>query len=308
MNSRWIWAALIALCFCGLAVAQDAPDRARLSADAVFFTQPYGTLQPPVRDLVGLDLGLDYIAIRYQYGFANVANAKEQPLGFRQRMAVKEADQLKKIEKQAGLKVGDPITLIGENGAGVPGKVVGFSFVGASPSTIIVAADVRPAKTVPRLATSPGLALRGAYNLAPVPGLVAEDIKKSDPNRARLVALCADPLGSAFAALDEEVTAAPLAAGGAPLYFVSFWKRPTAPDFEIDEVELYSCLFRVEGSGYARANLPLKFRLLGVSDLDRDGKAELFAEAGDGTEVCHLFLTPKGDGFATLKKGLCSGY
>ena len=305
MSKIWTWAALAVLCFCGLAAAQDAPDRARLSADLIYFTQPYGALQPPARDLVGIDLGLDYIAIRYQYGFANVANTKEQPLDFRQRMAVKEADQLRKIEKQSGLKVGDPITLIGEDGAGTPGKIVGFSFIGSSPSTIIVAADVRPAKVVPQLVTSPGLALRGAYNLAPVPGLSAEQLKKSDPNRARLVSLCADPLGSAFAALDEEVTAAPLTPGGAPLYFVSFWKRPTAADFEIDEVELYSCMFRAEGPGFSRANLPLKFRLLGVSDLDRDGKAELFAEAGDGTEVCHLFLTPKGDGFATLKKGLC---
>ena len=308
MKIRIMGGALAAFIFCGLAAAQDAPDRVKLSADTLFFTQPYTVLQPPVRDLVGLDLGLDYIAIRYRYGFANAA-AGDQSLGFRQRMVVKDPESLKKIETQTGLKVGEPVTLVAPSGLGVPGKILGFSFIGVSPSTIIVAADVKPDKPAPEVTAAPGLALRGRYNLAPVSGLQpAAPMKKSDPNRSRLVSLCAKDIGDGFTAQDEEVTTASLAVGGEPRWFVSFWKKPKTEDYEIDDLELYSCMFRPEGTGFSRANLPIMFRLVSVQDLDRDGQAEIFVQAGDGAEICHLYLTPKGDGYATLKKGLCAGY
>jgi hypothetical protein len=308
MKFRSISGALAALIFCGLAVAQGVPDRAKLVAGDLFFSEPYTVLQPPVRDLVGLDLGLDYIATRYRYGFANAA-AGDQPVAFRQRMLVKDPESLKKIEKQTGLKVGQPITLVAPNGQGVPGKIVSFSFVGDSPSTIIVAADVKPDRNAAEVTAAPSVALRGLYNLAPVAGLApAEPMKKNDPERARLVTLCANDLGTAFTAQDEDVTTAALAVGGEPRYFVSFWKQPRSADFEIDDIELYSCMFRQEGQNLGRANLPIKFRLISVQDLDRDGKAEIFAQAGDGAEICHLYLTPKGEGYTTLKKGLCAGY
>jgi hypothetical protein len=45
-----------------------------------------------------------------------------------------------------------------------------------------------------------------------------------------------------------------------------------------------------------------------VFDLDNDQKAEIYALAGDGLEVCYLYLAPKGGSYVLIKKGLCAGY
>jgi hypothetical protein len=302
-----ILAALLALS--GPAGAEEMKDRVKLAPETIFFTQPYAFLQPAEKDLIGLDLGLDYLTVRYQYGFANALDGKEKPLGFRQRMIVKDPEQLQRIADQSGFKVGDPVTVLSSAGRGHAAKVAGFSYLGNSPSTIIVTADLKllgPAD--PTLFKRIGVAVRGAVNFPPETAIATgEPLPANDPTRQQLLGLCAGGPSRGLVISDVEVVPAPLVAGGEPYFFVSFWKRPD-PDFEIDDVELESCLFRSNSAGWSKANLPLSFRLLQVQDLDRDGKAEILAEAGNGAEVCHLYLAPKGEGFNVLKKGLCAGY
>jgi hypothetical protein len=45
-----------------------------------------------------------------------------------------------------------------------------------------------------------------------------------------------------------------------------------------------------------------------VFDLDQDGKGEIFALTGDGTEACYLLIAPSGLSYNLVKKGLCAGY
>jgi len=62
------------------------------------------------------------------------------------------------------------------------------------------------------------------------------------------------------------------------------------------------------GDTYTKVELPLPVKVIQVYDLDQNGKAEIHGLAGDGTQVCHAYLTPTETSFRLLKQGLCAGY
>ncbi len=210
----------------------------------------------------------------------------------------------------SGFQTGDRVTVISAMGAAYPARIESFSYVGNSPSTVIVAADlvIESDEIDASVFSRHGVALKGMRKMpAEREYFVRGSLKGSDPLRQKLLDLCAADVPRGHVVHDEKVAPAFITPDRSKYYFVSYWERPES-DFEIEEVVLRSCLFKAMGEGWAKAEMPLPMQIEQVYDLDQDGKAEIYAMAGDGTEVCFLYLVPKGDSYSLLKKGLCAGY
>jgi hypothetical protein len=281
----------------------------KVSADSVFFTEPYIHLDPPERDLIAMSLELDYAYIKYPYGFVNTVDPSQPAISYRKRIVITDPDQLSRLKDKCGFKVGDRVTVVSAAGPASPAKIVSFSYVGNSPSTIIVAADLKmEGEADPSVFSRHGLALTGA------PAVVADRkvytgkaLERRDPLTQKMLRLCAADLPGGHIIQDARAVPAYLEANGSGYYFVSYWERPD-PEFEIDEVQLKSCLFKPIGEGFARAGLPIPIAVEQVYDLDQDGKAEIFGLTGDGAEACYMLLAKNGSGYIVVKKGLCAGY
>ena len=86
-------------------------------------------------------LDLDYVYIKYPLGFVNTLDTKESLIEFRKRVQISDPEQLNRLINKSGFQVGDKVTVVSYWGQAHPARIVGFSYVGNSPSTIIVAAD-----------------------------------------------------------------------------------------------------------------------------------------------------------------------
>ncbi|HUT55903.1 MAG TPA: hypothetical protein VM658_21105 [bacterium] len=317
---RWI---LTAACFLvlALAAAVSAQDAApapsapapgagvKLSADNVFFTEPYINLVPPVHDLIAMSLELDYAYIKYPYGFVNTVDPSQPEISYRKRIVITDKDQLARLKEKSGLAAGDRVTVVSAQGLAWPARIESFSYVGNSPSTIIVAADLRmEGDADPSVFSRHGIAFKGALAIGQVRKVFAgKALDRTDSLAQKLVHLCAADLPAGHIIQDARAVPAYLEADASGYYFVSYWERPD-PDFEIEDVQLKSCLFRPVGEGFARAEMPMPLAVEQVYDLNQDGKAEIFGLTGDGAEVCYVFLAPKGAAYSLVKKGLCAGY
>ena len=288
------------------------PAASPLSEKYLFFTEPFSYLKPPVKDVMGMSLDLDYTIIKYDYGFVNTADLKPESLvAFKKRMVIKEPKQLARITEKTGLTAGAQLTVISALGNVSTAKIVSFSYVGNSPSTIIVTADLKieGQSPDPSLFAANGIALRGKWPLPSQQGLRAgPPLANTDPLKPKLVTQCSGDIGPRFELQGPQVVPAPLKPGGAISYFVSFWLIPKG-NYEIEDVELKSCFFQSSGQDYwTNTPLPVNLRLLQVYDLDGDGQAELFGLSGNGLEVCLAYLAPQDNEYRVVKKGLCAGY
>lgn len=294
--------------------AQDRPaynsGKIKLTKKNLYFTEPYIFLKPPINDEIAMSLELDYTYIKYPLGFVNTLDSKEPLIQFQKRVRISDPEQLARLIEKSGFNVGDKVTVISSRGMSHPARIVSFSYVGNSPSTIIVAADLKIStdNPDPALFSRHGIALRGVHNV-PARGDIASGkaLSTDDPLRQKLLNICATDLPPGHVIQDVSILPATLERGGSPYYFVSYWQRPET-DFEIDEVKISACMLQGSGESWSKASLPFPLRLLHVHDLDNDGKAEIFAQTGDGTEVCYIYLVPKEDHYQILKKGLCAGY
>jgi hypothetical protein len=288
----------------------EAAPKIRLTAETLFFTEPYIYLRPPVNNRIAMSLELDYAFIRYPFGFVNTLELNQPLVEFRKKIQVTDPDQLQKIKQQSGFQPGDRITVVSAVGRTYPARIESFSYVGNSPSTVIVAADLVIESEDPdsTLFNKHGVALRGMHEPPAERKFFAEpSLASSDPLRQKLLRLCSAGLPEEHVVFDARVLPAYIEPGDEKYYFVSYWQRPEA-DFEIEDIQLKSCLFKPMGDGWAKADMPLPMQVEAVYDLDRDDKAEIYAMAGDGAEICYIYLLPKEDSYALLKKGLCAGY
>jgi hypothetical protein len=314
-----VWGIVLMMAITAVGLAQQTPPppsapapgpAVKLEAADLFFTEPYINLDPPVGNLIAMCLDLDYAYIKYPYGFVNTVDLSQPEIMPRKRCPVSAPDQLERIKEKTGFAAGDKVTVVSAQGLFYPGRIVSFSYVGNSPSTIIVAADLRieSDNPDPSLFARHGVALRGVKALPAVRKVFAgKSLLSSDPLQQKLVRLCAADLPAGNIIFDSRVVPAYLESDGAGYYFVSYWRRPN-PDFEIEDVKLESCLMRPVGEGLARTELPIPVQVEQVFDLDQDGKAEILALTGDGAEACYVFLAPQGTSYRVLKKGLCAGY
>jgi hypothetical protein len=287
--------------------APAAASKAKLGADDLFFTEPYAYLDRPPAELIGMWLPLDYAAIKYPNGFADTVNTKEPLIKYKTYSPITAKDQLDRVIKQSGFKVGDAVTVLSAAGRAYPAQVAGFSYLGNSPSTVLVMADLKVSGNPdPTVANAHGIAVRGKRDLAPTKIFSRDPLPSSDPLQAKLLAACA---GGVAGSVHENVNVAPalLTEAGPEVFFVSFWTHPEA-NYEIDDVKLTGCALKPAGGAYSRVELPLPIKLLQVYDLDQDGQAELFGAAGDGAEVCYVYLVPTASGYQLLRKGMCAGY
>ncbi len=275
----------------------------------IFFTDPYTYLEPPVKDRIGMSLDIDYTRVRYPYGFVNTVSPDKTPIKYKKRIKVEDEEELKRIKEMSGFEKGNPVTVISVSGNAFPARVAGFSYVGNSPSTVIVAADLEIEADSPdkSLFNSPGLAIRGKREIGPG-GLSAEDPLEPDaPLFEKLFGLCAGDRSSGYEFENKTVLPAELVEGEGLYYFVSFWRHP-AEDYEIDDVELKTCILHSQNGVWRKMVLPIPLELIQVYDLDGNGRAELFATTGNSSRMCLSFLVPQGKGYRVMREGLCSGY
>jgi len=275
----------------------------------IFFTDPYTYLEPPVKDRIGMALDLDYTRVRFPYGFVNTVTPDKTPIKYKKRIKVEDEKELKRIKEMSGFEKGGPVTVISLSGKAYPARVRGFSYVGNSPSTVIVCADLEIKADSPdqSLFNSPGIAIRGEREISPG-GLSAEAPLGPDaPLAEKLFDLCVGERSSRFVFENKTVRPANLVEGEGPYYFVSFWRHP-AEDYEIDDVELKACMLHSQNGVWRKMVLPIPLELIQVYDLDGNGKAELFATTGDSSRMCLSFLVPEDKGYRILRQGLCSGY
>lgn len=280
-----------------------------LTAKDLYFTEPFSFLDPPVKDAIGMSLDLDYAAIKYDYGFVNTVETKEPLAGFKKRNLIKEPKQLARVMDKSGFKVGDKLTVVSAQGVVYPAVIVSFSYVGNSPSTILVTADLKMETDSPdpTLFTDNGVALRGSRKLPESGVSLKPALAEDDPLQKKFKDLCLADVGGDLSVEDLEVVPAVMKPGAAPSYFVAYWKQPSG-EHEIDDVKLGSCLFQSSGETYVKTELAVPVKVIQVYDLDQNGKAEIYGLAGDGVQVCRVYLVPAENSYRLLKQGLCAGY
>jgi len=290
--------------------AKDA-EHFELGPDRIFFTEPYSKLKRPLKDTVAMSLEADYAAVKYEMGFVNTLDTDEPLVDFEKRVPITEKDQLDRLHERTSVRVGDKVTVMSAEGKPHPGTVTGFSYLGNSPSTVVVAADVKieSKKPDPSLFQSHGIAVPGKWDFQEETSVRAgKPLGRSNPLRQKLLDLCANNIGSEQVIHDVTAVPAVLAEREETYYFVSFWKRPDE-DFEIDDYRMEACMFKpAAGDAWSKTPLSLPFQLIQVYDLDSDGRGEIFALTGDGTEICYIYLAPYEEKYRIVKRGLCAGY
>jgi hypothetical protein len=281
----------------------------KLTEDMLYFTEPYIFLEPPIRNMIGMCLELDYAEIKYPFGFINTVDSKEPLISFKKRVPVNDEEQLKKLTDKSGLKVGDYFTVVSVTGNAYKASIAGFSYVGNSPSTVVVMADLKIEDPGPdkELFNYHAIALKGVYNIPRTEIGAGPAVPDDKQIKQKLHHYCAGNLPKGHVTMDPVVKPARLNNNLEEYFFVSFWHHPD-PDFEIDDIKLAACMFKPSGDTWAKSELPLAFKLLNVYDLDQDGKGEIFAVTGDGLGICYSYLVPKGDNYKMLKEGMCAGY
>lgn len=282
-----------------------------LSGEILYFTEPYTKLKPPIKNMIAMCLDVDYAQIKYPLGFVNTLDSTEPLINYQKRIQITGDEEIEKIREMSGLRTGDRITMLSAEGRVYPARIASFSYVGNSPSTIMVAADlvIESRKIDPSVWNSHGVALRGMREIQTPPTVGAQKpLDRDAPLKQKLLNICAGNLDPGYIIQDVNVLPAVLDKDGCEFYFVSYWKRPE-DDFEIEEYELAACMFKPSGEAWAKASLPLPFQLIQVYDLDSDGKGEIFAMTGDGQEICYIYLAPTDEGkYRIIRKGLCAGY
>ncbi len=291
----------------------ETPKR-KLAGETLYFTEPYTFLDPPVKNELYIGLDVHYSDVKYPYGFVNTLDSSEPLIEFQKRVIVTDKEQRARAVEKSGLNIGDRFTVVSASGKAYLASVVGFSYVGNSPSTIQMAADLKlDDKDVdPSLFTRHGVALAGEHVIAEGPIKAQEPLSDDDALWNNLFNSCANGLAKGHTVAepdysDAAVLPAVVEKDGDMVYFVSFWERPSE-EYEIDDVKLFTCTFKKVGESYSKAVAPLPFKALAVYDLDEDGKGEILGVSGDGAGVCYVYLTPDGPGYKVLKKGLCAGY
>ncbi len=282
-----------------------------ITEDILFFTEPYTHLEPPEEELIGMSLDLDYAEIKYEFGFVNTLDTSEPLIEFKRRVVIQDPEQTGRLREKTSIRRGDTVVVVSAGGLVHKAEVKSFSYVGNSPSTIIVAADLKihSGKPDPSLLNSHGIAVRGGVRVQAGGSIrAAKPLKNEHPLAAELKELCAKDLPEGHIVRDARVMPAVLEPGAKPGYFVSFWTRPEH-DFEIEDIKLDACMFSQADGSWTRSKMPIPLRLIQVYDLNGDGEAEIFAMTGNGMEVCYVFLTPSGNGkYTMVRKGLCAGY
>jgi len=301
---------LLAAAFPLIAAAADEPSL-RLVKDAVYFTEPYTRLDRPMKDLIAMSLDLEYEYVKYPLGFVDTLDTSEPLIEYGKRVVIRDPLQKERLFERTDLREGDRITVVSSEGAVHEASIRSFSYYGNSPSTIVVAADLRieSENPDPALFSGHGIALKGMYDIPDQTKVHAKKpLAEGDRLREKLLSICKEDLPDGWVSRDEEVTAAVMEPGGKPWYFVSYWRRPEQ-DFEIDQVALSACMVRHSGEGWTKSSPPLPMKLIQVYDLDGNGKAEIFALTGDGLHVCYIFLAPQDNGaYRVVRKGFCAGY
>ncbi len=277
--------------------------------DEVFFTEPYNYLNKPIKDKIAMSLDLDYNRVRFPYGFVNTVSPDTPPLEYKKRLEVENDKELKRIKEMSGFEKGDPVTVVSLSGNVHPAHVTGFSYVGNSPSTVTVVADLEIESEKPHESVfqSPGVAIRGKHDLSPGPLSTEDPLEPDAPLARKLADLCSADIPADESIENTTVRPAELVKGESPYYFVSFWHRPE-DNFEIEDVKLKACMFHSRQGVWRKMVLPIPFKLLQVYDLDDNGQAELFVTTGDSSRMCLAYLVPEDKGYRILRQGLCSGY
>ncbi len=301
---------VIAIISTGAHAQEAASPKIKLNDKELYFTEPYNLLEPPVADLIGMSLEIDYAHVKYPHGFVNTLTDVANVITFKKRVPILVPDQLARAQEMSERKLGEAVTVVSAEGKAYRAQIVGFSYVGNSPSTVLVTADLKVVSANPDASVfnEHGLALIGEHNV-PATGKISARpaLSKDDPLAATLFGHCSGTEVEGAVIEDKHVVPASLDDSGAEYYFVSYWSRPEA-DFEIEDVKMHGCLMKRVGESFSKAEMPMALRVIQLYDLDQNGKAEIYAMTGDGFQVCYVYLAGNGKKYQMIREGMCAGY
>jgi len=299
----------LAMAFSAPVVAEPEDDGAKIGLDKkeLYFAEPYNFLDPPLGDMMGMNLELDYAAIKYPNGFVNTIDGNEPMIVYRKRLPVEKPESLAKVRELSGFDRADRVTVIAGDGKAYLAKIAGFSIVGTSNSTIAVMADLEFADNGPdpSLIRFPCVALRGVKEYeSPGPIAMRVALIAENPLTEKLFRRCA---GESDGRVIErfQVAAATVSTDGDEAYFVSFWERPRG-DYEIEDIKLSGCMLKPSGDSYDKSNFPVK--AIKAHDLDGNGRPEILGITGNGALACLVYLELGKEKHALIRKGSCVGY
>ena len=99
-------------------IADDNPSssKIKLNDKELYFTEPYVHLEPPVTDVIGMCLDLDYALVKYVHGFVNTLTDTAHVITHKKRIPILVPDQLERVQKMSELKLGEPVTVVSARG------------------------------------------------------------------------------------------------------------------------------------------------------------------------------------------------